>query len=177
VTRRPRQIVQEILLPWHRPQPVTRTDQSPYYPANVFDPFKPRPRAAFPTLMAHPTSYAFRHNGPGTILDALNGDLRYARITQLHAQERERCMGYSTNTTRAPGVTEAQRRAMLGQAMDSNALKAIFAAVMHLIALKSSPTAVACVLGGGRGRYITSRFKPSITHPTACLHFRSINPC
>jgi len=121
VTRRPSQIVQEIMLPWHRPQPVTRSDQPPYYPANIHDPLKPRPRAKFPTLMAHPTSYAFRNNGPGTVLDTPHGELRGAATIQLHAQERERCMGYTTDTTKAPGITEAQRRAMLGRAMGSNA--------------------------------------------------------
>ena len=148
VVRRPSQIVQEILLPWHRPQPITRSDQPPYYPANIYDAAKPRPRAAFPTLMAHPTSYAFRNDGPGTILNAPHGDLRNAVTTQLHAEERERCMGYSTDTTKAQGVSEAQRRAMLGRAMDSNALKAIFSAVLHLHNLPPEPSAAVCVLGG-----------------------------
>ena len=57
-------------------------------------------------------------------------------------------MGYATDTTKAPGITEAQRRAMLGRAMDINALKAIFSAVLHLVALRSSPPAVVNVLGG-----------------------------
>ena len=35
VVRRPSQIVQEILLSYHRPQPIARSDQPPYYPANV----------------------------------------------------------------------------------------------------------------------------------------------
>ena len=148
VVRRPSQIVQEILLPWHRPQPVTRSDQFPYYPANVYDAVKPRPRAAFPTLMAHPSSYAFRNAGPGTVLDAPHGDLRYAVTTQLHAEERERCMGYATDTTRAPGITEQQRRSMIGRAMDSNALKAILSAVLYLARLPPTPTTAVCVLGG-----------------------------
>jgi len=136
---------------------TTVLNQSPV-PTNLhtiqpifLDHTKPRPRAAFPTLISHPTSYAFRNEGPGTILYTAWGWNRCDHVTQLHAEERERCMGYLTNTTAAPGVTESQLRAMLGRAMDSNALKAIMHAVLTLAHLSHDSAATVCVIGGGKG--------------------------
>ena len=148
IQRRPSQVVAEILEPNHKPQPITRSDQLPYYQANVLDPANPRPRAAFPTLMAHPSSYAFRDGGPGTLLD-----IRTGRRCQPSAEERERCMGYATGSTAATGLSDRQRCGVLGRAMDGFALRAIYSAASHLAASSTSDavTSLSELGGGGKG--------------------------
>jgi hypothetical protein len=86
------------------------------------------PRAVMPTLMSFPHSRAFREGRQGCIWDD---------NTQKHdeptADERELMMGFEPSSTAAPRVTERQRRSLLGQAIDINALSAIWAAakLMH----------------------------------------------
>ena len=154
IERRPDQIVQEILDPNHRPQPVVRSDTPPFYVANVLCPRNPRPRAALPMLMAHPMSYAFRSGGAGTLIDTQSG-----QIVQPTANERERCMGYSTGATDAPGVTEAARCTILGRAMDSFALHTIYS-VARLVACHSPASTVVSVAElGGEGERVTSQLQ------------------
>ena len=71
------------------------------------------PRRAFPTFMTFPQSFAFRDRGPGMVWDA---DTK--THTEPLAGERERAMGFRTGTTATPGLSEGQRRFVLGQAMD-----------------------------------------------------------
>jgi transposase InsO family protein len=54
-------------------------------------------------------------------------------VLEPTADQRELVMGYEPSATAAPGITEEQRRALLGQAIDQNALAAIWATVKQLI--------------------------------------------
>ena len=74
-------------------------------------------RGAFPTLMCYPGSFAFRAQGPGMVWDDLS-----QTYEEPSADERERAMGFLTGTTAAPGLSEGQRRFLLGQAIDLNTL-------------------------------------------------------
>ena len=92
---------------------VTKDDEPPLAVVNRagYD------RAAFPTLMCYPGSFAFRAQGPGMVWD----DVSQA-YEEPSADERERAMGFLTGTTAAPGLSEGQRRFLLGQAIDLNTL-------------------------------------------------------
>lgn len=84
------------------------------------------PRRALPTFVSFSKSYAFRGDGPGTILDTSGTEY----ITgEPNADERERAMGFLTGTTHLPNqaISEYQRRMLLGQAMDLNCLTWILA--------------------------------------------------
>jgi hypothetical protein len=43
-------------------------------------------------------------------------------MVEPNVNERERAMGFPTGTTNVPGLSEHQRRVLLGQAMDVNCL-------------------------------------------------------
>jgi hypothetical protein len=47
-----------------------------------------------------------------------------------NAEERELIMGFEPSSTAAPNITERQRRALLGQAIDTNALTALWASAL-----------------------------------------------
>jgi C-5 cytosine-specific DNA methylase len=96
-------------------------------------------RRVLPTLVAYHMSRAFRKGRAGCILDESTGAL-----TEPVAVERELAMGYQAGTTAADGVTDRQRCALLGQAMDLNALFALFtvAAELHTHSLASVATRV-----------------------------------
>lgn len=110
--------VATILEEGREPQPVLRADQPPFYPCNQVG----KPRAVLPTLVAFPGSHAFRDGGAGMILDTHTGTLG-----EPWAVERERALGYASNCTHAPGVTERQRREVLGRCIDANVLQSLFA--------------------------------------------------
>jgi site-specific DNA-cytosine methylase len=76
-----------------------------------------QPRITFPTLMSFPSSRAFKTGQKGSIFDS-NLNIH----DEPSAEERERIMGFQPSSTAAPGVSESQRRSLLGQAMDLNAL-------------------------------------------------------
>ncbi len=71
--------------------------------------------------MARPSSYAFRPEAQGSILTA------HHTYDEPTAQEWECAMGYMAGTTVAPSLTEQDRRALLGRAMDANTLSATLA--------------------------------------------------
>ena len=75
------------------------------------------PRAALPTLVSHPASYAYREGGPGLLWDESLGAL-----VEPSSRERERAMGFPTDTTAVASLTEASRRRVLGQSMDASCL-------------------------------------------------------
>ena len=103
------QKVDDILDPNWTSLPVVRDDLPPLALVNKVG----APRRAFPTFMTFPQSFAFRDRGPGMVWDA------HTKIhTEPLADERERAMGFRTGTTAAPGLSEGQRRFVLGQAMD-----------------------------------------------------------
>jgi Reverse transcriptase (RNA-dependent DNA polymerase)/C-5 cytosine-specific DNA methylase len=106
--------VQQILEPGRTPTPVTTVSRFPHYPCNRVG----EPRAALPTLVSFPNSYAFTGGQPGQIYD-----------TPLHtwtsplAVERERAMGFQGGTTAAPDTTEDTRCRILGQAQDLHSMR------------------------------------------------------
>ena len=152
VVRDPNQTVHDILDEGRMSRVVERSDRPPYYPANIRDPMGVRPRGALPTLMAHPHSYAFRADGPGTLYDANTG-----MVCQPNAAERERAMGFATGSTAAPGVSEAHRFSALGQAMDGFAMTSILAVAIEL---------TCSIRGGALERQIESDAMRSPLPPT-----------
>lgn len=75
---------------------------------------------AWPTLVAHPHSYAFRPGEPGSVTTP------EGLSDQPSAVEREFALGYARDSTAAPGVSEQQRRRVLGECMDSNCLQVLY---------------------------------------------------
>ena len=114
---RPELLVDRILEQDHTSQTVKFDDKPPFAICN----YKGYPRAALPTLVAYKGSHSFRDGGPGMVLNTITNTLR-----EPTAQERERAMGYSLDSTAAPGVTDQQRCATLGNCMDSYAMQGIF---------------------------------------------------
>ena len=94
--------------------------------------------------MSYPGSYAFRNGGPGMVLNTNNNQLE-----EPNANERERAMGFRSHTTSAPNVTEAQRRRLLGQAIDLRCLTLLLSlGLTHQQAI-SNPHLDLNHLGGG----------------------------
>jgi hypothetical protein len=112
-TRRPDVYVSDILDPHRTPRRVYHDDQAPLAVVNR----KGESRRAFPTLVNFARSYAFKDNGPGLVWDSIMQE-----IVEPNADERERAMGFPTGTTNVHGISEQQRRFLLGQAMDLNCL-------------------------------------------------------
>ena len=102
-------LVDHILDEGRHAQAVVKADQPPLAMVNIVG----HPRLALPTLMSYPRSFAFRDGGPGLVFDTST-----QRLEEPCADERERAMGFPTGTTSGPGLTEMQRRQVLGQAMD-----------------------------------------------------------
>ena len=94
-------------------QQVVQADSAPFALINNVG----EPRLALPTFMSYPRSFAFREGGPGLVFDTSTQSL-----CEPCADERERAMGFLTGTTAGPGITESQRRHILGQAMDLNSM-------------------------------------------------------
>lgn len=111
--QRPDTYVRDILDPHRAPRRVYHDDQAPLAVVNR----KGEPRRALPTLVSYARSYAFKDNGPGLVWDSLAQEM-----VEPNADERERAMGFPTGTTHIPGISESQRRFLLGQAMDLNCL-------------------------------------------------------
>ena len=110
-------LVQDILDPQRTPRHVRWDDKPPYAVVNKAN----EPRRAWPTFVSFPKSYAFRGDGPGTVLDTSGGEYT---TQEPNADERERAMGFLTGTTSLAdqSISESQRRMLLGQAMDLNCL-------------------------------------------------------
>ena len=85
--------------------------------ASVNEPGKPV--VVWPTLVAHPYSYAFQPGKPGAVQDSRQG------VSQPSVRERELALGYAEASTWAPGVTDAQRHAILGKCMDAQCLEVL----------------------------------------------------
>jgi hypothetical protein len=101
------------------PMPVTHDDTAHggRYPVNKVG----EPRSAWPTFVAFPESRAFLPGEPGYMYCPAGG------LEQPTADEREQAMGYIRGDTQAPGVTERQRREVLGRCIDANVLQSIMA--------------------------------------------------
>jgi site-specific DNA-cytosine methylase/transposase-like protein len=131
------------LQPGRIPQPVNQTEAAPWYPSNT----PGQVMAAWPTIMSYPQSYAFRPGQPGSILDVTYpAEPRWDEPT---AQEREIALGYLPGSTAADGITEAQRRHILGQCIDANVLQVFMAtakALWHRMNLVSDNHTLHCLL-------------------------------
>jgi hypothetical protein len=104
-TRRPDVYVNDILDPHRTPQCVYHDDQAPLAVINR----KGEPRRAFPTLVSFARSYAFKDNGPGLVWNSITQEM-----VEPNTDERERAMGFPTGTTNVHGISEQQRRFLLG---------------------------------------------------------------
>jgi hypothetical protein len=117
VIRPANRTVSIALGPGRYPQQVKAADRFPRHSCN-----KPgEPMTAWPTFVAYPNSYAFRPGQPGSITT------NTGEYDQPTAAEREFALGYANGSTAAPGVTELQRRAALGECMDSHCMQCLFA--------------------------------------------------
>jgi hypothetical protein len=112
-TRRPDVYMSDILDPYRIPRSVYHADQALLAVVNR----KGEPCRAFPTLVSFARSYAFKDNRPGLVWDSITQEM-----VEPNADERERAMGFPTGTTNVHGMSEQQRRFLLGQAMDLNCL-------------------------------------------------------
>ena len=144
--------VDSILDDGHTSQPVKHNDQLPYTLCNRVG----HPRSALPTLMSFQSSHAFRDNGPGMILNIRTNQLREPTAT-----ERERAMGYSPGTTAAPGISEQQRCAALGNCMDSYAMQSIMAICMALNRV-SPPISITAAVTHTRPFTFASKYGPGL---------------
>ena len=109
--------VKDILPEGRWPRRVVVPDSSYQVACNIVG----KPRRALPTLMASADSYAFRLHGgvPGA---GMIYDDQKEEWTEPTAEEREQAMGFKRGDTAAKGITEGERRHMLGNAMDLNML-------------------------------------------------------
>lgn len=115
--------------------PVTRDDRLPYYPVNVVG----QPREAWPTFVSYHASRAFLPGKAGSIYTTdATGQIQWAEPS---ADMREEAMGMEEGATSAPGLTELQRRDLLGRAIDPYALQAILS-VAHAWWQSTRPTPV-----------------------------------
>jgi site-specific DNA-cytosine methylase len=119
----------DILEPGRRPQLAEHSDTLPRYPINVCG----QTIRALPTLMATVDSYAFRNGGAGMVIGA------DGQLAALTINERERAVGYPTNCTNAPGVSERERHAITGRCMDAHAMQYLFATAMALRISEQQP--------------------------------------
>ena len=110
-------LVSDILEPVREVKLVEREDGDQQYVCN----FRGMQRRAWPTLMASQSSYAFRMRG-GRPRPSMVWDKSLREWTEPTARERERAMGSPACSTGAPGLTEQQRRRLVGNAMDLNVL-------------------------------------------------------
>jgi hypothetical protein len=122
IPRAPRLCVADILEPGREAAPVVRDDQPPFFPCNR----RGQPRAALPTIMAYHGTRSARPGQPGSVFDHNTG-----QWDELRAVERERALGHLPGSTAAPGITELQRREVLGRSIDLSTLS-------HLCALASA---------------------------------------
>eukprot|EP00775_Hariotina_reticulata_P015282 gene15282-biopygen3187 len=109
--RPPGRTVALALQPGRCAQPVVSRERAPYFPCNQ----PGEPRAAWPTLMSRPQSYAFRAGQPGSIWDCSNPAAAF--WDEPNAHEREVSLGYEPGSTAADGVSEQQRRSIAASAV------------------------------------------------------------
>jgi hypothetical protein len=111
----------DILDPHRAPRLVYHDDQVPLAVVNR----KGEPQKALSTLISFARSYVFKDNGPGLVWDSTTQEM-----VEPNVDERERAMGFPTGTTNFSGLSEHQRRFLLGQAMDVNCLTWILSLVV-----------------------------------------------
>jgi transposase InsO family protein len=121
--RVPGRLVDAVLDSGRRSRPVEKVQSGEFYACNQ----RGQPPSALPTLVAVQGSRAFRGEMPGMLLVESTGQL-----AEPNPDERERIMGYSAGCTQAPGVTQAQRHAITGRAMDRHAMVHLMAVMLQL---------------------------------------------
>jgi len=155
--------VSSIMEPGRACMPVLQPygEGNPQYPCNQVG----RPRQAWPTLMARPSSRAFLPGCNGAVRLIPAGSGHAATIggscwDEPSAVERERAMGFKDGATAAPGVSEQQRRMALGNAMDITTMSWLYAGLEQLALSASAPpvphpptllpaSGLASAIGGG----------------------------
>jgi hypothetical protein len=115
--RPPGLTVQQILEHGRSPMPVVYASRPPWYPCNKVG----QPREALPTLMAYEGSYSFKPRRSGSIWNESTQE-----HTEPTAKERELALGYAADDTAADGISELERRQVLGRCMDANTVQALF---------------------------------------------------
>jgi len=122
-SRVPGRLVDDVLDPGRQAQLVLKLHPPPFYQCNAVG----EPPCVLPTLVAFPSSRAFRAGQPGMVWDAQLG-----RLCEPNPDERERMMGYPAGCTRAEGVSLLQRHAITGRAMDRHAMVHLMAVYLCL---------------------------------------------
>ena len=119
--------VQQILDSGHFSRPAIRTEsdldsaQFPgYYPCNV----EGQDLRALPTFVSFHGSNAYRSLDRNGLLRVESGGATHYQ--EPTADERERAMGMPTGSTRLEGVSELDRRALLGRTLDLNSVISLF---------------------------------------------------
>jgi hypothetical protein len=131
VERPPGLKVASILGPGRTVLAAQKSDVAPFYRCNV----RGEPLSALPTFTSYRMSRAFKVGQPGAVYDAQLG------WTEPTAAERELAMGFDSNSTYVPAVSgqlpvsEADRCAVLGRAMDMNAISGLFAMCYSLYSM------------------------------------------
>ena len=131
-------VVNDVLDPDHVAQLARRDDKPPFYVCNV----QGQTLRALPTIVAYPNSHAYKPGGVGRVFNT-----RRLTYEEPRADERERAMGYNTGATAAPGVTESQRRHVLGNCIDAHAAQALLA-TSRAVALRAPVSVPAIVTPG-----------------------------
>lgn len=100
---------------------------------------KGKPLRIFPTLVSRAQSYAWRDHGGGVRGIGMIYDFNRRAWDEPNAVERERIMGMLPNSTTAPEVTEEERRALIGQAVDVRAYRWLFKEISRWRRLEHLP--------------------------------------
>lgn len=134
VRRAPHRYVDSILDGHHELTGMVRTNGPPFYPVNRNGRVE-----CLPTLVSFLGSRAFVKGKPGVLHIKGMPWQDDADFEEPSPDERERCLGFSTGSTRAPGLSEAARHRLLGQCMDLHVVEAILAIARALNRSKGSP--------------------------------------
>lgn len=128
-------LVNDVLDPHRTAQPILRNQRVPFYqcPLRVDPVTGYAPMPALPTFVSYYGSRAYRDGARGMVFD-----FQSSQWEEPNADEKERCMGYLTGTTVAPGVTELQRHDIIGRCMDGNTMFMLWGATSALALLQES---------------------------------------
>lgn len=114
VHRLPGRSVTDVLEPFHSVRVAAHSDRSPQYPVNR----QGQPLQVLPTIVAYSESHAFKPGQHGSLLVQLpEGQPRSVLEEPPSVHERERIMGYPTNDTVAPGVSDAEEGPVPGRSV------------------------------------------------------------
>jgi hypothetical protein len=143
VQRPPNRFVNQVLDQGTEAQSPTCHVRNPYYPCDI----PGECRQALPTVMSYKGSYAYRPGQAGSLIDR---SVDPPIFREPNAQERERIMGFEQDSTDAQGVSEDDRCAAIGSAIDLRALRSLLSIATQLQKYLSASLFVADVpeLGG-----------------------------